>query len=280
MSRQKKNAGEASEYDDGDSEIELEEAKRTKTEGGFSRYEQSRDLRIKENQERMQKLGLLDLSLKLKSETRSHKITLPKKKTTDSTSLSNQPSRRSSRLKTMAPVDYSESRKTGEKHRKSPKNIEIIIPEGTEPEVYTEEHETLLGDCETAWELYADGFDEDGNRIYDSEKGQTCHQCRQKTLGMHTYCSKCELGQGELCGDCLYARYGENVIEANRNSNWICPACRGICNCSRCRKAKGWMPTGNLYAKVSKLGFKSVAHYLIQTRRSGKCQKNSGASNH
>lgn len=39
-------------------------------------------------------------------------------------------------------------------------------------------------------------------------------------------------------------------MEANENPNWICPACRGICNCSLCRTAKGWPPTGPLYKKV------------------------------
>lgn len=100
---------------------------------------------------------------------------------------------------------------------------------------------------------------------------------RQKTLGEHTNCSKCGLGLGMLCGDCLYMRfvcclpsllfsltpnlcqlshlsmlnrYGENVIEANQNPKWICPVCRDICNCSFCRQAKGWAPTGNLYRKV------------------------------
>lgn len=46
-------------------------------------------------------------------------------------------------------------------------------------------------------------------------------------------------------------RYGENVIEANQNPNWICPVCREICNCSLCRQAKGWPPTGSLYRKVN-----------------------------
>lgn len=40
------------------------------------------------------------------------------------------------------------------------------------------------------------------------------------------------------------------MIEANQNPNWICPVCRGICNCSLCRQAKGWPPTGTLYRKV------------------------------
>lgn len=50
---------------------------------------------------------------------------------------------------------------------------------------------------------------------------------------------------GHLC------RYGENVIEANANPDWVCPVCRDICNCSRCRRVKGWEPTGNLYRKVN-----------------------------
>ena len=28
--------------------------------------------------------------------------------------------------------------------------------------------------------------------MYDKVNGMTCHQCRQKTLGKHTWCSKCE----------------------------------------------------------------------------------------
>nr|KYP49818.1 Cell division cycle-associated 7-like protein [Cajanus cajan] len=230
---------------------------------GSSRYEQAREQRIKENMERMNKLGLLDLSLKLKPPKKNPP--LKKKKTTPQPNLS--PQRRSARIMTLAPINYSE-RRVSDSLSKENKG-EIIIPEGTNPEVYTEEQEKLLGDCETAWELYVDGYDVDGNRIYDPIKGETCHQCRQKTVGEHTQCNKCELPQGQFCGDCLYTRYGENVMEANQNANWACPPCRGICNCSRCRRGKGWMPTGNIYSKVLKLGFKSVAHYLIKTRGSG-----------
>ena len=41
-------------------------------------------------------------------------------------------------------------------------------------------------------ELFKDGFGADGKRIYCQINGVTCHQCRQKTLGHHTSCSKCE----------------------------------------------------------------------------------------
>ena len=37
-----------------------------------------------------------------------------------------------------------------------------------------------------------DGYDASGNRVYDKVAGQTCHQCRQKTLGRHTACSECQ----------------------------------------------------------------------------------------
>ncbi|XP_039010277.1 cell division cycle-associated protein 7-like [Hibiscus syriacus] len=60
---------------------------------------------------------------------------------------------------------------------------------------------------------------------------------------------------------CHQCRYEEHVLEANENPNWVCPVCRGICNCSSCRKAKGWAPTGPLYKKVSP----SVVHFLAQT---------------
>lgn len=62
--------------------------------------------------------------------------------------------------------------------RKVVGNVEIHIKEGSKPEIYTEEHEQLLGDCKTTWTLDVDGFDEDGQRIYDQFEGKHCHQCR------------------------------------------------------------------------------------------------------
>lgn len=246
--------------------------------GAMSGYEQFRDQRIKENKERMQKLGLLDLSLKLKAQLGRPKktpgIVSSEKKPHTPLPVSASP-RRSSRLKIMDPINYMEIRPTRKKETSM--DVEIQLREGSQPEIYTEEDENLLGDHKTTWTLNVDGCGKDGRRVYDPEMGETCHQCRQKTLGLHTHCSKCNLVQGQFCGDCLFMRYGENVIEVNQDPNWICPVCRGICNCSLCRHAKGWAPTGNLYRKVIRLGFKSVAHYLIQTRRAQTRSGDSGA---
>ncbi|KAF5745658.1 hypothetical protein HS088_TW07G01250 [Tripterygium wilfordii] len=232
-----------------------------------SGYEQSREQRIKDNKEKMQKLGIFDLSLKLKPRIvkKTGRINGSSEKKSQNPLPDSAPARRSSRLETIKPVNYAE--KPTQKKRESSGNAEIVLKEGSKPEIYTEEHEKLLGHSKTSWNLFVDGYGEDGKRIYDPVKGETCHQCRQKTLGHHAHCSKCTLVQGQFCGDCLYMRYGENVIEVNQNPEWICPVCRGICNCSLCRKAKGWAPTGALYKKVVRLGFKSVAHYLIQTLR-------------
>ncbi|XP_048335958.2 uncharacterized protein LOC107424729 [Ziziphus jujuba] len=225
-------------------------------------YEQTREERIRENLQKMQKLGIFDLSLKLNSHI--HPKRTPLRKSSPALPPSG-PLRRSSRLQNVTPVSYTEVQLV--KNDKGLEDEDILPEVGSKPEIYTDEHEKLLGNTEKSWELFVDGCGPDGKRIYDPVKGKTCHQCRQKTLGHRTHCCKCNKVQGQFCGDCLYMRYGEHVLEAIENPDWMCPACRGICNCSLCRQAKGWAPTGTLYKKISQLGFKSVAHYLIQTRR-------------
>ncbi|KAK6129050.1 hypothetical protein DH2020_037211 [Rehmannia glutinosa] len=209
-----------------------------KEDAKISEYELTREERIKENRERMQKLGIFDLSLKLKDLKPTPKRAYHRKTPLDQSPLPpSGPVRRSSRLQNSTPVSYCEVPMT--KKENSLNDDDFQREEGSKPEVYTDEHEKLLGNTEKSWTLFVDGCGKDGKRIYDPVKGKTCHQCR----------------------------YGENVLEANENPNWICPVCRGICNCSLCRQAKGWPPTGMLYRKISSLGYKSVAHYLIQTRR-------------
>lgn len=228
----------------------------------------------------MQNLGIVDLSLKLKSGIRPAKRRYTKAADSNpdlrSSARNTVPppplqlsvsTRRSSRLKNVSPVTYFEEAE--KKKGKASKEVVLWIGEGGErPEIYTDEHEKLLGNTERTWELFVDGYAPDGKRIYDPVRGKTCHQCRQKTLGYRTQCSKCHPSvTGQFCGDCLYMRYGEHVLETLENPEWVCPGCRGICNCSLCRKRKGWLPTGTAYKKVCKLGYKSVAHYLIQNNK-------------
>ncbi|KAF8676352.1 hypothetical protein HU200_047053 [Digitaria exilis] len=253
-------------------------------------YELERAARIRENMERMQKLGILDLAQSLttsaaagasgrgsgKGRWRRKPLepgSVPEAKVKPAPPP---PSRRSARLKSVEPVSYCEIQPKKEKDHEGGRTE--LLEVGAKEEIYTEEHEKLLGTCNTPWTLFVDGYDKDGKRIYDQVRGQTCHQCRQKTLGHHTSCSECQIVQGQFCGDCLYMRYGENVLEAKKNPSWICPVCRGICNCSICRTKKGWFPTGSAYRKVVKLGYKSVAHYLIATQRASANSEDSSAA--
>ncbi|PWA72824.1 zinc-finger domain of monoamine-oxidase A repressor R1 [Artemisia annua] len=103
-----------------------------------------------------------------------------------------------------------------------------------------------------------------GGRIYDSENGKTCHQCRQKTLDLCVGCTnvmankkKCTL---HFCKACLFNRYTEIAEKALESGNWICPRCRGICNCSFCMKKRGLIPTGVLVRNVKVEGLASVSN--------------------
>ena len=66
---------------------------------------------------------------------------------------------------------------------------DVVIEEGSKPEVYTEEHEKLLGSTERSWTLFVDGYGADGKRIYDPINGKTCHQCRSvRCLNLFSLC--------------------------------------------------------------------------------------------
>lgn len=257
----KPKSGKRNALTDSDSESEKENG------GAPSGYENIREQRIRENKERMEKLGIFSLSSKIFNSKKRPTKNPPKKKRYPSI-LPRPPRRKSDRLKDVARANYL-------KNERSLKEMGISITDGWKSEIYTKEDEKLLGDCEAKWTLGVDGIEDDGDLLYDPVNGTSCHQCRNRTLRKHTFCNKCRLGQGRLCGDCLYTRYGENVLEAVQNPKWLCPACRGICNCSRCRRDKGWLPVTIQYPKVIELGFKSIAHYIILNRHVGNTQKSS-----
>ncbi|KAL7160672.1 hypothetical protein ABFS83_01G112800 [Erythranthe nasuta] len=223
----------------------------------ITEYERVRASRIKENMEKMRQLGINinNIPTTVKEISKCSSTKAPKKKQQQKNHHLAIPRRASSRLtgkKGIGNEAYSSS--------DCDKASSMMKTE----EVYNSEHEKLLGDCKNPWMV----SDDDNKPLYDPINGITCHQCRQKTLGLRTDCNLCRLPHGRLCGTCLYKRYGENLLEATENTSWACPVCRGICNCSRCRQQKGFQAIGNLHTKAwEELGFKSVAHYLIQTRR-------------
>nr|XP_030712939.1 cell division cycle-associated 7-like protein isoform X6 [Globicephala melas] len=95
-------------------------------------------------------------------------------------------------------------------------------------------------------------------------QGNTCHQCRQKTIDTKTVCRNQSCGgvRGQFCGPCLRNRYGEDVRSALLDPGWVCPPCRGICNCSYCRKRDGRCATGILIHLAKFYGYNNVKEYL------------------
>ncbi|NXX88729.1 CDA7L protein, partial [Centropus bengalensis] len=102
------------------------------------------------------------------------------------------------------------------------------------------------------------------DKIYDKVLGSTCHQCRQKTIDTKTICRNQGCGgvRGQFCGPCLRNRYGEDVKSALLDPAWICPPCRGVCNCSYCRRQDGRCATGMLIHLAKFYGYNNVKEYL------------------
>ncbi|NXQ82314.1 CDA7L protein, partial [Nyctibius grandis] len=102
------------------------------------------------------------------------------------------------------------------------------------------------------------------DKIYDKVLGSTCHQCRQKTIDTKTICRNQGCGgvRGQFCGPCLRNRYGEDVKSALLDPAWICPPCRGVCNCSYCRRQDGRCATGMLIHLAKFYGYDNVKEYL------------------
>ncbi|CAJ2662077.1 unnamed protein product [Trifolium pratense] len=111
-----------------------------------------------------------------------------------------------------------------------------------------------------------------GNRIYDSENGKSCHQCRQKTRDFSAGCKNPKNGKPCLirfCHKCLLNRYGEKAEEVDLLNDWNCPKCKGICNCSLCMKKRGQQPTGILVHTAKASGFNSVSEMLSKKTSEG-----------
>ncbi len=121
-----------------------------------------------------------------------------------------------------------------------------------------------------------------GGRVYDSEKGTTCHWCRQKTVETHVECvgDECQNGTSrpvQFCGMCLRNRHGEDIDLAVASGCWLCPKCRKscgpgcdlCCNCGPCRKKAGLSPTHQVIRIARENGFDNVHDYLVWEKVGG-----------
>jgi len=118
--------------------------------------------------------------------------------------------------------------------------------------------------------------------VYDSEKGTTCHWCRQKTVETHVECTGYECQNEaarpvQFCGMCLRNRHGEDIDLAVASGCWECPKCRkscgegcdNCCNCGPCRKKAGLAPTHQVIRIARENGFDNVHDYLVWEKVGG-----------
>ncbi|ELR18832.1 'chromo' (CHRromatin Organization MOdifier) domain containing protein [Acanthamoeba castellanii str. Neff] len=108
-----------------------------------------------------------------------------------------------------------------------------------------------------------------GSRLYDSDRGITCHQCRCTVDEKTTCANEFRIhtpARHHYCRRCLWNRYGEALDEVRKDPVWLCPSCRGVCNCSFCRKKRGQAPTGVLDTAILQK-YSSVAEYLQKDRQ-------------
>lgn len=233
----------------------------------LTEYELERQRRMEENRRRMAELGLPQMAEDMAQAAAGDAPPKKKREKREAGPLL-EPSRRSNRNEGKERPTYVYEQERGSGGSRT-LHDGPLVKEGECEEVYGVRHVLALGSHEKNWDMFTDGYTSLGERIYDPENGASCHQCRQKTLGLRTSCSSCKTGLGMLCGDCLFARYGENVEEAAANESWVCPCCRDLCNCSTHRKKRKWEATGALHRSVKARGYLSVAHYLVLNKAGG-----------
>ncbi|KDP34748.1 hypothetical protein JCGZ_11902 [Jatropha curcas] len=261
-------------------------------------YENIRNARILENKARLASLGLEKTISDLRSLTssvRAEKSKTQRKKWTkrvyDTTNL-----RRSNRLKDISTTVQSSTSNNVHRLRRSNR---LLRTNSTEPISLIEEEENrpanapLVKGAEVLClspEASARRCNSKGRgSIYDPVFGICCHFCRQKKLCGEedckrcgnldpdqpcigkTDCSICHSSNGVFCRGCLKVRYGEEMEEVRENKKWVCPHCieeKGInpfwiCNSSLCLKKRKMAPTGLAIYKAREMGYKSVAHLLM-----------------
>ncbi|XP_042003275.1 cell division cycle-associated protein 7-like [Salvia splendens] len=240
-----------------------------------SDYEQLRIARIVENQARLANLGLQKTLSELQSLNSSTKSEKTRKRKYCKVDFSAAPLRRSARLGGISlppgsgKLSYSEGSdgdETGDDVKRRSRRSGIS-------------EEALRRRC----------MSKERGSLYDPVYGICCHFCRQKKLCGEedckrcgdrdikqpcigkTECSVCHSSNGILCRACLKIRYGEEMEEVRMNKEWMCPHCiedtgtkpHWICNSSFCMKRRKMIPTGIAIYKAREMGYKSVAHLLM-----------------
>ncbi|XP_054618808.1 cell division cycle-associated 7-like protein [Dunckerocampus dactyliophorus] len=236
-----------------------------------------RDKNIQENKAMLAKLfadlsTMADLTLPAtpQKKKRSPVKTTPRKRKIE---LDSGSERRNPSRKARPPENFAVDQACEPLPRKGPKTIDLrrlveVDEELAGEKIKKKRHRRSQFDFKTVDDVTKEELDNiayrSKDKIWDKENGSSCHQCRQKTLDTKTVCRSgfCSAGKGQFCGPCLKNRYGEDVRTVLLDPTWSCPICRGVCNCSLCRKKEGRCPTGLLVGLARYNGHDNVHEYL------------------
>lgn len=82
----------------------------------------------------------------------------------------------------------------------------------------------------------------------------TCHQCKlSKPLSAAMCCCNITTHRctKKYCWSCLWNRYTLHPVDCLTQRHWVCPSCRGVCNCKACvRKREGTGTQGHRRAQT------------------------------
>ncbi|XP_004548003.3 cell division cycle-associated 7-like protein [Maylandia zebra] len=263
-----------------------EEEDEDKEEEELSHSLKKRDKNIQENKAMLAKL-FADLSTTMadltapttpqKKKRLSERATPKKRKSeTDVVSERRNPSR-----KARPPENFAVEEKSEPVHVRSPRTVDIKRLVEVDEDHVGEKHKKRRSQSSKRSQYCVKSVDEitkedldniayrSKDKIWDKENGSSCHQCRQKTLDTKTVCRSgfCVGAKGQFCGPCLKNRYGEDVCTVLLDPTWSCPICRGMCNCSLCRKKEGRCATGILVGLARYNGHDNVHEYLESIRK-------------
>uniref|UniRef100_A0A3P8TJF2 Cell division cycle associated 7 like n=1 Tax=Amphiprion percula TaxID=161767 RepID=A0A3P8TJF2_AMPPE len=239
-----------------------------------------RDKNIQENKAMLAKLfadlsTMADLTLPItpSKKKRTSVKTTPRKRKFEQEA---EPERRNPSRKARPPENFAVEEKSEPLNRRSPRTVDIKrLVEVDEDRIgerpkkrKSQTSRRSLYIVKSVDEITKEDLDNiayrSKDKIWDKENGSSCHQCRQKTLDTKTVCRSgfCVGAKGQFCGPCLKNRYGEDVCTVLLDPTWSCPICRGMCNCSLCRKKEGRCATGILVGLARYNGHDNVHEYL------------------
>ncbi|KAI3358039.1 hypothetical protein L3Q82_003057 [Scortum barcoo] len=274
--RQRMKQQQQDEEEEGEEEVEKEEEK----EEVLSQSLRKRDKNIKENKAMLAKLfadlsTMADLTLPTtpQKKKRAPEKTTPRKRKFEAEVGSE---RRNPSRKARPPENFAVEEKSEPLARRSPRTVDIRRLVEVDEEHVGERRKKRKShgsrrsqyEVKSVDEITKEDLDNiayrSKDKIWDKENGSSCHQCRQKTLDTKTVCRSgfCVGAKGQFCGPCLKNRYGEDVRAVLLDPTWSCPICRGMCNCSLCRKKEGRCATGILVGLARYNGHDNVHEYL------------------